>query len=108
MKGMKTFITLLTLVASFQAFGADAPKPPVVAPAVVPACKPIEAACRKEGFKEGAWKEGLGIYVHCVNAVMQGVKKPKGAKKNLPKVSAAEVAKCKAAAPSWGGGQVGS
>src|SRR6185503_12905419 len=64
------------------------------------ACKPVEEACLKAGYKEGGAKEGLGLYVHCVKPItkMPGEVHVKAkADKKPPKVAAAAVAKCKTA-----------
>ena len=60
------------------------------------ACDAITNACVKAGFKQGGAGTGVGLYVHCVQPLMEGTKQKKDAKKPLPKIPKATVASCKA------------
>ncbi len=71
-------------------------------------CEQIVQACRNAGFVKGAAKQGDGLWLDCVNPIMQGVTTVPGATKPLPAVDPGLVTACKAKRPKFGSGKVGS
>lgn len=95
---MKTNLALFfVLMISNGLLAAPQKKDPVSA-----SCKEITKVCQDAGFVAGGWKEGTGLWAHCINPVMRGVKEVKGLKKPMPKVSASLIAKCKKDMPEFG------
>ena len=77
-----------------------------VAHVKAPHCKAIVEACKKAGFISGDWKNGDGLYVHCVHPILGipvGVKAP-ALKQGLtvPAVAAADVQACQSENPNFG------
>lgn len=70
-------------------------------------CQQVVQACRGAGFIKGAWKQGKGLWVNCVNPIMQGTQAT-GATLSLPSVSPGVISSCKAKHPKFGQGKVGS
>ena len=68
-------------------------------------CKQIKEACEKAGFVKGEAKEGYGLWVDCIDPIMQGTAQPAKAKKPLPAVSPDLVGACKAKHPNFGQGK---
>jgi len=71
-------------------------------------CRQIEKACKDAGFIKGEAKKGFGLWVDCINPIMQGKTIVPGATKALPSVDAGVVAACKAKHPKFGEGRVGT
>lgn len=69
-------------------------------------CQPVVQACKSAGFILGAWKQGKGLWVDCINPIMQGVTAPH-ATLALPSVPPAVIANCKAQRPHFGQGKIG-
>jgi hypothetical protein len=67
-------------------------------------CEEIESACKSAGFVQGDAKQGNGLWVDCVDPIMQGAKQPAKATKPLPSVSADVVSACKQKNPKFGEG----
>lgn len=65
-------------------------------------CKQIKDACEKAGFVKGKAKEGTGLWVDCINPIMQGKPQPAKAKITLPTIDASVVSACKAKHPKFG------
>jgi hypothetical protein len=65
-------------------------------------CDEITTACKGAGFIEGDAKKGDGLWVDCVDPIMQGAKQPAKATKPLPTVSPQVVAACKQKNPKFG------
>jgi len=65
-------------------------------------CEEIESACKSAGFVQGDAKQGNGLWVDCIDPIMQGAKQPAKATKSLPSVSAQTVAACKQKNPKFG------
>jgi len=79
---------------------------PALATSPVPgpngSCKQVIDACEKASFTQVDGKNGRGLYVNCVNLIMQGEKQPAHSTINLPIVDSAVVADCKAKHPKFG------
>jgi hypothetical protein len=71
-------------------------------------CQQIEKACKDAGFIKGEAKKGFGLWVDCIDPIMQGKTSVPGATKALPSVDAGVVAACKAKNPKFGEGKVGT
>jgi len=71
-------------------------------------CRQIEKACMDAGFIKGDAKKGDGLWLDCINPLMQGITTVPGATKALPAVDPGVVAACKAKHPKFGQGKVGS
>jgi hypothetical protein len=71
-------------------------------------CQQIEKACKDAGFILGDAKKGDGLWVDCIDPIIQGKTTVPGATKPLPKVDASLVAACKAKNPKFGEGKVGT
>src|SRR5262245_14010401 len=69
-------------------------------------CGQITAACQRAGFAPGGARGGYGLYVDCIEPIMQGTAQRPRASKPLPQVDAQLVAACKASDPSFGQRQV--
>lgn len=98
---------VLCLAASFvfstMAFAGPAREGKSLGP-----CEQILKACEDAGFVKGEAKKGYGLWLDCVDPIMQGKTTVQGATKPLPSVNADLVAKCKAKKPKFGSGKVGS
>jgi hypothetical protein len=68
-------------------------------------CQQIRQACLDAGFTQGGGKEGTGLFVDCIDPIMQSVAQPAKVSKPLPTVDAQLVSACKAANPKFGGKQ---
>jgi hypothetical protein len=68
-------------------------------------CAQIKQACEQAGFVKGDAKEGNGLWVDCIDPIMQGKPQPKKATKALPTVSSTLIAECKAKKANWGEGK---
>jgi lipoprotein-anchoring transpeptidase ErfK/SrfK len=66
------------------------------------ACRQISVACQSAGFIQGAFREGIGLQVHCIIPIMQARAQPTSARKPLPKINPQQVADCKASNPHFG------
>ncbi len=101
---MKSWImvSIAALVFSTAAFAAEhegkAPGP----------CKKIVEACEAAGFVKGEAKKGYGLWLDCVDPIMQGTTTVPGATKPLPSVDPKIVSECKAKNPKFGSGKVGT
>ncbi len=71
-------------------------------------CQQIVKACENAGFKYGEAKKGYGLWLDCVDPIMQGKTTVPGATKALPSVDPKLAAECKAKNPKFGSGQVGT
>jgi hypothetical protein len=71
-------------------------------------CEQILKACEGAGFVKGEAKQGYGLWLDCVDPIMQGKTTVPGATKPLPAIDADLVAKCKAKNPKFGSGKVGT
>jgi hypothetical protein len=70
-------------------------------------CEQIKQACLSAGFIPNDAKQGKGLWMDCVNPIVQGTT----AKKSviaLPSVDPTVVAACKAKHPKFGEGKVGN
>ena len=70
-------------------------------------CKQIKEACEKAGFVKGEAKQGKGLWMDCVDPIIQGTTAKKSVLP-LPVVDAGVVAACKAKNPKFGEGKVGN
>ena len=68
-------------------------------------CKQILKACEDAGFVKGEAKKGYGLWLDCVDPIMQGKTTVAGVTKALPSVDASLVAACKAKNPKFGSGK---
>lgn len=71
-----------------------------------PHCKAIVEACKAAGFKSDDWKNGDGLWVHCINPILG---KPANAKApalksgmTVPTVAASDVQACLSENPNFG------
>ena len=92
-----------SLVISTMAFAGPAQERKEPGP-----CKQILKACEDAGFVKGEAKKGYGLWVDCVDPIMQGKTTVPGATKALPSVDANLVSACKAKNPKFGSGHVGT
>ena len=94
----KLLISSFMLISTISiAHAANAPGP----------CDQIKQACLSAGFIPKEAKEGKGLWMDCVNPIMQGTT----AKKSeiaLPSVDPSVVAACKTKHPKFGEGKVGN
>jgi hypothetical protein len=67
-------------------------------------CKQIVQQCQSSGFVAGQWKKGYGLWKDCVRPIL-GDSRPSGITKQIPSVSPAIVAACKAKNPKFGEGK---
>lgn len=72
--------------------------------AVKAPCLQIKKACENVGFAKKQAKEGKGLWVDCVNPIMQGKAQPSKAVIKLPTVDASLISACKAKRPNFGQG----
>ncbi len=93
------FAKLCTFVAGF-AVSLAAPAGQAPGP-----CDQIKTACMSAGFVEGDYKQGYGLWVDCIDPIMQGKKQPAKADKPLPSISSAVIAACKQKHPNFGEGK---
>lgn len=68
-------------------------------------CEAIKKACEGAGFIKGQAKEGKGLWVDCINPIIQGKAQPEKAQIKLPTVDGSAVAACKAKHPNFGEGK---
>ncbi len=68
-------------------------------------CHEIRMACEQAGFVQGEAKLGYGLWVDCIDPIMQGKPAPHKAIKPLPNVDPKLVAECRAKNPQFGMGQ---
>jgi hypothetical protein len=68
-------------------------------------CDEISSACKSAGFVQGDAKQGNGLWIDCIDPIMQGVKQPPKATKPLPSISSEVVAACKQKNPKFGEGK---
>ena len=92
----------MSAVADVSATNAAAPN---VANKAAGPCQQIVAACKNAGFVAGDAKQGIGLWVDCVDPIMSGSGQPSKAVKPLPSVAPAAVAACKAKDPNFGKGK---
>ncbi len=71
-------------------------------------CQEIVKACESAGFVKGDAKKGYGLWVDCIDPIMQGKTSVPGATKALPAVDPKIVSDCKAKHPKFGSGKVGT
>jgi hypothetical protein len=71
-------------------------------------CHQIKIACENAGFVKGEAKQGYGLWVDCIDPIMQGKTSVQGATKPLPTVDPKLVEECRAKNPKFGSGQVGT
>lgn len=69
------------------------------------ACKQIKSACINAGFIQGGGPGGAGLFLDCIDPIMQGTSQPRRASKPLPDVDPKLVAACKQQNPSFGNPQ---
>jgi N-acetylglucosamine-6-sulfatase len=67
-----------------------------------PPCAQIRAACHGAGFVPGAATGGNGLWVDCINPIMEGRAQRSTATKLLPQVDPHIVAACQASNPRFG------
>ena len=84
--------TALGLTGSAAVF-ADTPAAKPAAKATGP-CEQIVAACKSAGFVEGEYQKGYGLYMDCIDPIMQGTARPANAKP-FPPLAPALIAACK-------------
>lgn len=80
---------------------ADAQKAAATDQTAAP-CEQIANACKSAGFVDGDYQKGYGLWVDCIDPIMQGAKQPAKAIKPLPSVSPQVVAACKQKNPTFG------
>jgi hypothetical protein len=71
-------------------------------------CQQIVKICEDAGFVKGEAKQGYGLWVDCIDPIMQGKTTVPGAVKPLPAVDPNLVSECKAKNPKFGSGHVGT
>ena len=95
MKKISLFILAIALISSAYAGGVKAPH-----------CKTIIETCKKAGFIAGDWKNGDGLWAHCVEPILGrpvGQKRPPmKAGLTVPTVAAADVQACLSENPNIG------
>src|SRR5205823_3801229 len=64
-------------------------------------CQQIRAACQGAGFARGGAKAGNGLWVDCINPIMQGIAQQPKATKPLPQVDPQVVAAYQAQSKFW-------
>ena len=97
MRRMKTSVVtfgLLVIATAMPVASATAQAPG--------ACRQIRQACQDAGFIQGAFREGVGLQIHCIMPIMQARSQPPTARKPLPKVNSKLVADCKVSNPRFG------
>lgn len=65
-------------------------------------CKQVIDACETAGFTQRDAKNGRGLYLNCVNLIMQGAKQPEHATLSLPILNESVVLDCKTKHPKFG------
>jgi hypothetical protein len=80
----KTFLYLNILLITFFSV-----------PSFAGSCAKIKRACLNAGFISGAWAKGIGLWAHCINPLVQGVRQPAGAKLGLPVVDTSDLEACR-------------
>ena len=70
-------------------------------------CKKIKAACVQAGFVKGEAKRGKGLWMDCVNPIMQGTIAKKSVLP-LPTVDPKWIEECKSKTPHFGSGAIGN
>ncbi len=70
-------------------------------------CKQIKEACEKAGFVKGEAKEGKGLWMDCIDPVVQGTTAKKSVLP-LPSIDPSIIAACKKNHPKFGSGKVGN
>jgi hypothetical protein len=65
-------------------------------------CEQIVQACKSAGFVVGDFKEGNGLWLDCIDPIMNSAAQPPKAKIPLPHVSPNTVGACKAKRPNFG------
>ena len=98
---MKTIIFTLLLTSSIAIAQTGTP------PKAAGPCEQIKADCLAAGFVQGQAKKGSGLWLDCINPVMQGAVQPKNADLKLPTVDASVIAACKVKHPNFGEGGKG-
>ncbi len=98
---------ILCIIASF-AFSTVAFSDPAHRGKAPGPCQQILKACKDAGFVKGEAKKGYGLWVDCIDPIMQGMTTIPGATKALPSVDANLVSACKAKHPKFGSGRVGT
>jgi N-acetylglucosamine-6-sulfatase len=83
---------VVTLGTAFVAVAASAQGP----------CEQIAAACRTAGFVQGGTKGGNGLYLDCIQPLMQEVERPRRAARTLPQVDPQVLAACRQQDPGFG------
>ncbi len=71
-------------------------------------CEQIVKACEGAGFVKGEAKQGYGLWVDCIDPIMQRKTTAQGATKPLPSVDPNVVSACKTKHPKFGSGKVGT
>ena len=89
---VKLSTILLALAAPFVAHKAVAEGP----------CEEIKRACLNAGFVQGGVKAGNGLWLDCIDPIMQGTAQRHKASKPLPQVDPKLVTACKAQDPTFG------
>jgi len=64
-------------------------------------CDAIVSACRQAGFTQGGGSRGTGLWVNCVDPIIQGLASK--AARPLPTIAAQLVTDCRTARPGFGG-----
>jgi hypothetical protein len=101
MRSWIVFSVLIVLVLSTVAFAEQAKEGKASGP-----CQQIRKACEDAGFVKGEAKKGYGLWVDCIDPIMQGNASVPGATKALPTVDPNVVAACRAKNPKFGSGKV--
>ena len=68
-------------------------------------CREIKEICEKAGFVKGEAKQGYGLWMDCIDPIMQGKAQPANARKPIPSVKPELVSACKAKHPNFGQGK---
>jgi hypothetical protein len=68
-------------------------------------CAKIMNACKSAGFVKNDAKEGKGIWLNCIDLIMQGKPPSASAKLALPIISSKVVSACKKKRPDFGDGK---
>ncbi len=71
-------------------------------------CQQIVKVCEDAGFVKGEAKKGYGLWLDCIDPIMQGKTTVPGATKSLPAVDPKLVSECRAKNPKFGSGKVGT
>jgi hypothetical protein len=65
-------------------------------------CAAIRQVCLQAGFVLNGARVGEGLFIHCINPIMQGRAQPTRATKPLPGVDPALIEACRARNPKFG------